>query len=171
MDSADFLASVAERTPAPGGGAAAAFACALGAALTEMAARFAGLDAAVARAAALRAEALRLADEDLSAYAPVLAALRLPADDPGRADALQAAQSDAADVPLAIAEAAAAASMLARDVARDGRPGLRGDALAGADISAGAARAAARLVEINLADAVDDPRVALARDAVARAGG
>jgi formiminotetrahydrofolate cyclodeaminase len=41
--------------------------------------------------------------------------------------------------------------VLARDVAAAGKPGLRGDALAGADIATGAARAAARLVEINLA--------------------
>ena len=54
---------------------------------------------------------------------------------------------------------------------RAGKPGLRGDALAGADIAAGAARAAARLVEINLADAAGDPRVARARAAVARAAG
>jgi methenyltetrahydrofolate cyclohydrolase len=167
----EFLASVAERTPAPGGGAAAGVACALGAALTEMAARFAGLEDAAARAAALRAEGLALADADLSAYAPVLEALRLPADDPERAEALRAAQSAAADVPLAIAEAASAVAVLARELAAAGKPSLRGDALAGADIAAGAARAAARLVEINLAGAVDDPRLARARDAVARADG
>jgi methenyltetrahydrofolate cyclohydrolase len=166
-----YLAAVAERTPAPGGGAAAGVGCALGAALVEMAARFAGLDDAAARAAALRAEGLAQADADLSAYAPVLEALRLPADDPGRPEALRAAQSAAADVPLAIAEAAGEAAELARDVAAAGKPGLRGDALAGADIAAAAARAAARLVEINLAGAPSDPRVSRARDAVARAAG
>jgi formiminotetrahydrofolate cyclodeaminase len=127
-----FLAEVADRTPAPGGGAAAGAGCALGAALAEMAARFAGLD------------------------------------DPGRTEALAAAQSAAADVPLAIAEAAASVAALAREVAAEGKPGLRGDALAGSDIATGAARAAARLVEINLAGAADDPRVARAREAVAR---
>lgn len=166
-----FLAAVAERTPAPGGGAAAGFGCALGAALVEMAAQFAGFEESAARAAELRAEGLRLADADLSAYAPVLAALRLPADDPSRAQALAAAQSGAAEVPLAIAEAAASVAVLAREVAAAGKPGLRGDALAGADIAAGAARAAGRLVEINLAGEPDDPRVTRAREAVARAGG
>ena len=166
-----FVAAVADRTPAPGGGAAAGAGCALGAALAEMAARFAGLEEAAAQAAALRRDGLALAEADRSAYAPVLAALRLPADDPGRAEALLAAQSAAAEVPLAIAEAAASAAALARDVAAAGKPGLRGDALAGADLAAGAARAAARLVEINLADLVDDPRVVRARAAVARAAG
>jgi formiminotetrahydrofolate cyclodeaminase len=168
---ASFLAGVAERTPAPGGGAAAGAGCALGAALAEMAARFAGLDEAAARAAALQGEALALAEADLTAYEPVLAALRLPVNDPGRAGALASAQSAAADVPLAIAEAAAATAALAREVAAAGRPGLRGDALAGADLAAGAARAAARLVEINLEAADDDPRVARARAAVERAAG
>jgi formiminotetrahydrofolate cyclodeaminase len=167
----ELLAAIAERTPAPGGGAAAGIGCALGAALAEMAARFAGLDEAAERAAALRREGLSLAEADRSAYAPVLAALRLPADDPGRAEALLVAQSAAADVPLAIAEAAASAAALARDVAAAGKPGLRGDALAGADLAAGAARAAARLVEINLAEVADDPRVARARAAVALSGG
>ncbi len=101
----------------------------------------------------------------------MLEALRLAPDDPGRAAALRVAQSAAADVPLAIAEAASAVAVLAREVAAAGKPGLRGDALAGADIAAGAARAAARLVEINLVGAVDDPRVARAREAVARADG
>ena len=77
----------------------------------------------------------------------------------------------AAEVPLAIAECAAAVAELARALARAGKPGLEGDALAGADLAAGAARAAARLVELNLAGAGDDPRVARARAAVARAEG
>jgi formiminotetrahydrofolate cyclodeaminase len=165
----ELLAELADRTPAPGGGAAAGVGCALGAALVEMAARFAGLDEVAARAAALRGEALALAHADRAAYAPVLEALRLPADDPGRGHALLAAQSAAADVPLAIAEAAAATATLAREVAAAGKPSLRGDALGGADLAAGAARAAARLVEINLAEFADDPRVARARAAVARA--
>jgi len=159
-----FLAALAERTPAPGGGAAAAAGCALGAALAEMAARFAGRDDDAAAAAGLVAEALRLGEADLTAYAPVLEA----AGDPER---VAAAKATAAEVPLAIAETAAAVAELARDLAVAGRLSLRGDALAGADLAAGAARAAARLVEINLAEAPADQRVARARAAVARAVG
>ena len=83
---------------------------------------------------------------------------------------MRAASLAAAEVPLAIAEAAAAVAALAREVADAGKRGLRGDALAGADLAAGAARAAARLVEINLADAPDDPRLERARAAVVMAG-
>ena len=126
-----FLAALAERTPAPGGGAAAAAAAGVGAALAEMAARFAGRDDDAAAAARYVAEALRLGEEDLTAFAPVLAAR----GEEERAAALSAA----AEVPLAIAECAAAVVALARTLAQDGRPALRGDALAGADIAAGAA--------------------------------
>ncbi len=164
-----FLASVGEQTPAPGGGAAAAVGCALGASLAEMAARFAGRDDAVERAAALRERGLALAEEDLTAYAPVLAALRLPPDDPARPEALRAAASAAADVPLAIAEAAASVAVLARELAEYGRPGLRGDALAGADLAGGAARAAARLVEMAARFAARDD--AVERAAALRARG
>jgi formiminotetrahydrofolate cyclodeaminase len=166
-----FVAALAERTPAPGGGAGAAAGCALGAALAEMAARFAGRDEDAAHAAALRDTAMRLGEADMTAYAPVLEAQRLPADDPERPARVAAAKSAAAEVPLAIAETSAQAAELARALARAGRPALVGDALAGADLAAGAARAAARLVEINLAGARGDPRVARARAAVARAEG
>jgi formiminotetrahydrofolate cyclodeaminase len=158
-----FLAALAERTPAPGGGAAAAAGCALGAALAEMAARFAGRDDDAAAAAGLVAEALRLGEADLTAYAPVLEAQRL-----GEPERVAAAKGAAAEVPLGIAETAAAVAELARALAERGKPGLVGDALAGADLASGAARAAARLVEINLSGSPDDPRVARARAALAR---
>jgi formiminotetrahydrofolate cyclodeaminase len=164
-----FLSELADRTAAPGGGAAAAAACAVGAALAEMAARFAGRDEDAARAAALRADAVRLGEEDLTAYAPVLEARRLPREDPARGERIAAASAAAADVPLAVAETAAAVAELARDLARTGKRSLVGDALAGADIAAGAAAAAARLVAINLAGARSDPRVARARTAADRA--
>ena len=165
MSLESFLASLAEPTPAPGGGAGAAAGCALGAALAEMAARIAGLSDEAGRAAALRAEALRLGEADLTAYPAVLEAQRLPADDPERDARIADALSAAADVPLAIAEAAAEVAVLARGLARTGKRHLVGDALAGADIAAGSCRAAARLVEINLA------RRALGPAGGARAGG
>ena len=146
-----LLAAFADRTPSPGGGAAAGIGCALGAALAEMGARFAGDDAA--------------------GYAPVLEAVRLPRDTPDREARLHAALARAADVPLAIAEAAAEVAALARRVAADGRPALTGDALTGAELAAAAARAAARLVAIDLEHAPEDPRAARARAAAERAAG
>ena len=69
---AHLLDAVAEPTPAPGGGSSVGIACALAAALVEMAAGIgdaAGADAV--RARALRARALELAERELSSYAPV----------------------------------------------------------------------------------------------------
>jgi formiminotetrahydrofolate cyclodeaminase len=155
-----FLDAVAARTPAPGGGASCAVALGVAAALAAMAARFAGEEDAAARADAVRDRSLALAEEDAAAYGPVLAA--------PDAETRAAALSAAAEPPLEIAELAAEVGALARGLAERGRPALRGDALAGADLAAGTARAAARLVELNLHDAPDDPRLARAR---AAAGG
>src|SRR5436309_4207790 len=74
-----FLDDLAERTPAPGGGAAAALTCAMGAALVEMATSFAsahGLERVRERAHEIRLEVSHLAHADGVAYAHVLEALR-----------------------------------------------------------------------------------------------
>jgi methenyltetrahydrofolate cyclohydrolase len=150
---------VAARTPAPGGGSSAAWATALAAALVEMAARFA--DADPSRPAELRAEALRLAEVELHAYEPVLRA--------SGPDERAAALSAAADSPLAIARVAAEVAALGGDLARNGKESVKGDALTGALLAEGACRAAASLVEINLAGSPGDPRLAEAADLARRA--
>ena len=170
-----LLGFVAAPDPAPGGGSSAAVAAALSAALLGMVAALeaaregAEVDAELAeRAHRLRAEALDLADRDLSSYAPVLEAQRLPAGDPARPDALAAALTEASQTPLAIAENAAEVAELAASVTAVCRPALRGDALAGVLFAEAAATAAASLVEVNLSRA-DGPDLARARDARRRA--
>lgn len=156
---ADLLAVLAARSPAPGGGSAAAWAGALAAALLEMSAAFAG-DAEVAeRASALREELLARGEQELHAYAPVLAAQRLPVSDPSRADRLSAALCQASEVPIGIVRAATEVAELAASVARESKPELRGDAVAGVLVAEAASRAAARLAEINLSDRAGDPRL------------
>lgn len=165
-----FLAALAARRPAPGGGAAVALGCALAAALVEMAAAFTPhQEAAGERAAAARSIALRLADEDAEAYGRVIAAWRLPKDDPRRATHVAEALSEAADVPLAIAEEAADVAEAAAELAAQGNPNLRGDAVTGAVLAEAASRSAARLVEINLEARSDDPRADRARHLAGRA--
>ena len=161
---AALLADVAAATPAPGGGSTAAVACALAAALVEMSA-----GAPHERAAALRARAVELADADLDSYAPVLAAQRLPADDPARPERLRGALSEASQVPLAIAEVGCEVAELAAELARGGRRSLEGDATAGALLAEAATRAAVRLVELNLAGQPGDARLGAAREHAARA--
>jgi formiminotetrahydrofolate cyclodeaminase len=166
-----LLDQTAARTPAPGGGPAAAVAGAIAAALTEMAANFApdGGDVATAtRARELRTRLLELADEDMAAYQLVIDVLALSSDDPGRPAALAGALSTAADPPLAIAEAAAEISELAARVAPKNKH-LLGDATAGALLAEATTRAATRLVEINLEKASHDPRHHAAAQLAARA--
>ena len=161
-----LLGRVATRTPAPGGGSAAATGCALAAALVEMAARF-GTDPAAAddaqRAAQLRAVALELVERDARAFAPVLEAAALA---PGaeRTRRLTGARSRAAEPPLEIALAGAEVARLGVARVRAGNPNLTGDALTGVLLAEACTRAAAQLVAINL-DAAPDPRRARAQAA------
>jgi methenyltetrahydrofolate cyclohydrolase len=171
---ARFLDAVAEATPAPGGGTSAACTAALGAALVEMAARLGGDADTADRANGLRVRALELADEELSSYAPVLEAMRLPRDDPARPDRLAAALLDASAAPLAVAQAAAEVAELGAAVARDSSKEVSGDALTGTLLAEAAAAAAATLVEINLgrqpsAPALEEARTARGRAQAARA--
>jgi methenyltetrahydrofolate cyclohydrolase len=167
---ASFLDDVAAATPAPGGGTSAAFALALGAALVEMAASLAGEAEAASRARGLRAEALELAERELSSYAPVLEAARLPREDPSRAERLEEAVKDASRTPLAIAERAAEVAELGTAVAAGTSPNVRGDAVTGVVIAEAACAAAAGLVEINLERQPRAPELEQAREARARAG-
>ncbi len=104
------------------------------------------------RAGDLRARALELAEIELHAYEPVLEALRLPRDDPARADRVQDARDAASQSPLAIARVGAELAGLAADLARTGNQNLAGDAIAGALLAEASAQAAARLVAINLSE-------------------
>jgi len=166
----EFLASVADATPAPGGGSSAAVAAALAAALVEMAAEFPssrggdapGSGAPSSRAAdqarTLRARALRLAQEEMSSYAPVLEAR----DEHERELALAAAS----EPPAQIAETAAEVAELGVEVAVSASAAVRGDALTGVTLAEAAASAAFRLVGINVSSG---PVLERARQAELRA--
>jgi len=110
----EVLAALADRTPTPGGGAAAGMMLAISAALGEMVLaytigkpKFAEHDATQrsqrGRLAELRGSFLRLADEDAAAYGLLSATRRLPSGDPGRT-ALVERYVAAALPPLQMAE-------------------------------------------------------------------
>ena len=167
----DFLDSIAAETPAPGGGSVAAVVVEMAASLAAMTARFArqhwdGAAGAVAQAEALRARAAPLAQEDAEAYEAVLTAMRMPRDLEAevRNTLIGDTLSRAADAPLRIAETAADVAELGATLAEEGNPNLRGDAAAAAILSEAAARAAANLVEINLATTETDERIGRARE-------
>lgn len=153
----DLLDSLAARTPAPGGGAAAGIVLALAAALCAMAARYSSSRLATAEemaitADALRARAIRLAGDDSLAYGAVLAARRLPSGtDPAvREEAIATAMAQAVAVPLEISEVSAEVARMATEIASAGNPNLLGDALAAQFLAEAAAAAAKTLVEINM---------------------
>ena len=174
---AALAARVASSDPAPGAGPSVAWTCALAAGLVEMVsavmARKGADDAAATerrrdRAAALRAEALALADRDVAAYTAVLEVGRRR-DEPGHGHRLRAALSAAADPPLAIVELAAEVTRLAADAGADARGGVRGEAMTAAVLGEAAVRAGAPLVDLNLASAPGDPRRARVRALAAEA--
>lgn len=146
-----FLELTAARSPAPGGGSAAAVCVALAASLVAMAARFSDgwlpdAQKLVARAEGLRGEVEPLIQADATVYARVLEAGR--ADNPR--ESASKALSDAAEAPLAVAEAAATLVGLAARLARSGNPNLRGDAVTAGLLAGTGLTAAAGLVEMNL---------------------
>ena len=169
----ELCETVAARTSAPGGGSVAAIVTAFAASLTAMSARFAteqweDAPGAVAQAEALRARVLPLADEDARAYESFLLARRMSKDfDPQVRDAaIGEALSRAADVPLAIAEAALDVASLAAELVERGNPNIRGDAATAVLLSEAAVRATANLVEVNLATREGDERIERARELV-----
>lgn len=142
-----LLERVAARTPAPGGGAVAAVTAASAAALVAMAARFS--DEPAGPAEALRARLEPLADADAAAYTAVLAAYRLPADDPLRSGRIADALRVATEVPREIAAAAREVAVLADHLVEHGNRNLTGDARVASVLASAAAEAATALVEIN----------------------
>jgi formiminotetrahydrofolate cyclodeaminase len=150
-----FLDQVAARTPAPGGGVAAAVTGAMAAGLVAMAARFSATRLPGAGELADQADELRrrldqLADMDARAYAAVLDAGRQPGDDGQRRERMREALLGAAHVPLEIAGIGVEVAVMAARLAEAGNPNLRGDAVTGAVLAAASARSAACLVNINV---------------------
>ena len=162
----DLLDEIGAPTPVPGSGSVAAVVVALAAAVVAMAARISGPvweEAAgfAAQAETLRLRATRLAQLDAERYEQALSALAAPGD--GRPElrdfALGRAVAQAAEPPVEIVEAAFDVAVLAEEIARRGDPTVRADAAAAACVAAGAGRAAAELVAINLTARPGDERV------------
>lgn len=133
----ELLAALGERTPTPASGAATALTGALAAALTELAARFAGDEDAVVAAKAAVARLSELADEDAAAYTAFMAE---------RSDATR---RRIIEVPEEIAAHADEVAALADAVRARLTSSVAGDAEAAAELARAAARVARRLAELN----------------------
>jgi formiminotetrahydrofolate cyclodeaminase len=170
----EFLDLVASDRPAPGGGSVAAVAVALAAGLAGMTARLSTGQLADAPTLANRADASRrrvapLARADAESYGRVLHAYHLPQEpDPEtRSERLEDALSEAADVPLAVAEVGSEVAGIAARLVEKGNPNLEGDAITAVLLADAGVRAAAALVEINLSSAnVGDDRLGRANELV-----
>lgn len=160
---AALLGALEAPAPSPAGGSASALAAAMGASLVVLACR-ASTDwddapGIAAQASTLRDRLVALAEEDVRAYAAALEALDAASDAGGGRDRmLGLALEGAADVPLAIARAAADVAELAALAATAGKPTVRPDAVVGAMLAEAAAASAAGLVEVNLATLPQDER-------------
>ena len=157
-----FAEALAARQPVPGGGGAAAYAGALGAALCAMVARFDEgkpaltalsdeLARAIREADAIRADLLALVDEDAAAYALVSAAYALPRDDSERPARIEAALHEAVRPPYKIMQACARAIELLEGLSHSCSRLLLSDVGCGAMLCRGALDAANLTVCVNTA--------------------
>ncbi len=171
---------------AGGGGPAAAITAAAAAALTAKAARgsratWIEAGGAIAHAESLRMQAQALAERDAKAYREASPELQRAERSARRGVAAPAAtvrktledrqrlageaQLQAADLALAIAEAAGQIAQLGVQVAARCPSSLRPEALTAVALAEAAACACASLVDVNRRLAADDPRREAAREA------
>jgi len=155
-----FLASLAEKTPTPGGGAGAGIvgttACALAGMVVaysigkkNLAEHEPALLDAQSRLARARTLMLDLSDEDAAAYGAVNELSRLPEDDPRRAG-LPGARCASVQVPLAVLAACADVLRLLESLAPITNRHLRSDLAIAAVLAAASARAAVWNVRVNI---------------------
>lgn len=171
MRLAEFADELASDSPAPGGGSVAALAGSLSAALSGMVAALtwskAGMEAARPAMEEIGVEAQRLkdwfleaVDRDTEAFNAVLAAIRLPKkteeEASSRRAAMEAANREAARVPLEVLERSIRALELALVVARDGNPSSVSDAGVAGACALAAAEGASLNVRINAPNVGDE---------------
>ena len=165
-----FSDELSSDTPVPGGGSAAAYAGAMGAALAAMVARITvkkesseGLRAFAEEMDGLRAEFLRFVDEDSAAYARVAAAMKLPRkteeEKAARQEAIQGALLGASRVPLEVARTARRLLDACERAVESASPMTASDVGVGALMAEAALRGAALNVMINLASIKDPAQV------------
>ncbi|HCU72916.1 MAG TPA: hypothetical protein DGO43_03800 [Chloroflexi bacterium] len=156
----NFLSALASSASTPGGGAGAALAVGIGAALVAMTARLStggrfhtveeDMRRVAERCDAIRPEALGLMEDDAQVYDRVMTAYSLPRETKkareDRARMISLASEQASRVPLKVAGLACEVIELAREAAIKGNPNVSSDAGAGASF----ARTAIRICEMNV---------------------
>src|SRR5712692_1075723 len=171
-----FGDDLASSAAVPGGGSAAAYAGAMGAALTAMVGRIAerketseATTGLIAEADNLRADFIRLVDDDSAAFARVSEAMKMPkeTDDEKRVrtERLQSALLAASRVPLDVAKTSRRLLNLCERTVERAATATVSDIGVGAFLAETALRGAALNVMINLASVKDAAQVkALSED-------
>jgi glutamate formiminotransferase/formiminotetrahydrofolate cyclodeaminase len=164
-NASSFLDHLAAATSTPGGGSAAAYAGAMGAALVGMVAqltigkkKFAAVEAQMGeilnQAERLRGELTGAVDEDSAAFEEVMAAFKLPKNTPKqqakRAAAIQSATLRAAQVPLAVMQKSVSVMALAERAVALGNPNAVSDGATAAALAHAALTSAGYNVRINI---------------------
>jgi len=165
LETCSFIDELAAPTPTPGGGSAAAYAAAMGAALVSMVAgvtigkkKYAEVEAEMRaihhHAENLRTELTHSVDDDAAAFEAVMGAFRLPKDTPEqektRMGAIEMSTLNAAHVPLHVATGAVKVMELALACAKTGLLTAISDAASGAAMAKAALTAAGYNVRINV---------------------
>ena len=165
-----FVAAVAEATPASGGGSVSAFAAALAASLGQMVAglsrkkksQAAHLEALSSALDELRRDSdalLEAIDRDAASYNSFLAASKLPQGNPAEQDArnaaIETAMRGAAEVPMQVAEAAAAIHERLAELEKISAAAMRSDLRVARLMAVAGGKGALEIVEINLESLAD----------------
>jgi len=164
-DFGSLLDDLAAGTPTPGGGSAAAYSGAAGAALVAMVARLtigkkkyvevkAQMQDVLERAERLRADLTAAVQRDAAAFTAVMDAFRLPKDDEAqktkRSLAIQTATLGAAQVPLEVAGMAVEVLSLSEQAVARGNLNAISDGASGAALARAALTGAGYNVRINV---------------------
>jgi formiminotetrahydrofolate cyclodeaminase len=183
-----YLDDLASARSTPGGGSAAALSGAMGAALACMVARLtigkadyaavqAEIETLLQNAEKLRTRFQQLMQEDIDAYGRLSACFKMPRttdeERAARAQAIQARLAEAAQVPLEVAESAAALVQCCQRIAEIGNKNVLSDIATGTMLASSAGTGASWMVRTNLrmmkdlalVDALND-RLATALDTI-----
>ncbi|MFC6082957.1 cyclodeaminase/cyclohydrolase family protein [Sphaerisporangium aureirubrum] len=165
----DFLVRLADRVPAPGGGASAALHAAQAAALLGMVARYTTggkyaehqdrIEQIIVETDALRTQALQLAEDDAAAFTAVTDAYKLPKDSESdrsvRSAAIAAALAGAARPPAGVIDLASAVIDSAEELLLIGNRNVITDVAAATEAARAAATTARVNIEVNLSGIKD----------------
>jgi len=171
----DFLSDLSSSLPAPGGGAAAALAAAMGAALISMVCNLtigkkqyeqyeAEMIQVRQRAQKLKDEVLLLMDADARAFSELMQSFKLPANTDGekekRTEQIQAKTRQAAEVPAKIAASCLEIAALADQIAGKANKNLESDIKVGIDMAEAGLNSAITNIKVNLPGIKDQGYVA-----------